>query len=270
MTRPDEALPRALPTSRVRAQRFLELYEEFGADFLSYSEFCDAFGLPYGYFRKLRSRSKDFEARCSRAEARWEKRDTEAPKTRAPANARRRWPKLELWKGIWLERYRETVDRIEACKMVDVTLDEVIAAMDSDAELAAGFDLIEREILARIEDQHRRDALRGRGAAANQVLRAARGGGERPPQRPGDQGETNEVRAAYRELMERLGSTTRGERTEPAFDSAEEPAVDPQHGADVAALSGDSVDELANDDFGEEEFDAGETAETSGSELAAP
>jgi hypothetical protein len=255
VARPNAESPRALPTSRVQKLRFLKLYEEFGADYPTLREFCDALGLSYGYFRKLRARDAEFIARCKRLEERWKHSDSTSPKSMAPVNARRRWPNLDYWKALWLERYRETVDRMQACEIVDRTWSDVEAELAQDLAFAGGRDQVDEEILARIEDQHRRDALRGRGAAANQVLRRAKPAEDAKEPPPGDY-TSDEAKRYYAELVAKLNASQVGERTEGAYDAPAEPAaapddgaaeIDPQHGINVTALAGDDVDELAND-----------------------
>lgn len=199
---PDELSPRKLPKSKVAGQRFLALYSKHGKDYDTYQQFCDAFSLKYGYFRKLRSQNEGFRQACEAIER---KPVPAEPSTHAPRLARARWPNLVTWQGLFIERYRETTDRLEACAMVDKYWSEVEQALRDDEAFAAAFKSVEDEFVVRVEDAKKRKALLGT-TAANDYLTAKgselgkRKKSEERPAAPGGGGSTV---TTYRELLER-------------------------------------------------------------------
>ena len=144
------------------------LFETHGELFETYRDFCDAVGLNYTYFRKQFSMDTEFREKIESIQERNRKR--KQPPSIVPVRARERWPNLDFWKGMFLEKYRECSDPMDAADLVDRVWKQIQEALDSDAEFKAGFSEIEEEIAVRVKAKHTKMALEGRGAAAKQFL----------------------------------------------------------------------------------------------------
>lgn len=239
---------RKIPERTVFLQKFLDYYRRYGANFPDAKQFCDAFDFNYSYYNKQKERDAAFAAALAQIDA---ERDTrKAETTLAPILARERWPALDFWKGIFLERYRETVDRMQAADMVMKTWSEIEAALETDPGFSAGFKEIEREIDIRAEDQHKRMAIEGKGSATLNLLTArgsplgkARGQaatGERPE--PGDFA-SEEARAFYAELFQRHHGTYASRVFEHTPDAAVllDEGQDEEGGSDVSPTAGSDL-----------------------------
>lgn len=161
---------RRVPKSILFKQRALYLYERHRGSYDTDMQFCDAFGLAYGRFRKLKSKSQVFRETLSRFDA--ERDNRCGPRTLAPARARSRWKHLDLWKGIFLETWREIQERMAAADAVDKTWSEIKRELAADPAFQAGYDEIQEELDIRVEDRFTKSAVAGKGSAPEKYLTA--------------------------------------------------------------------------------------------------
>lgn len=237
---------RKIPDRTVFIQKFLDSYRRYGGSFPDLTQFCDAFDFNIAYFNKIKERDPVFAAALAQIDK--ERGENKVETTLAPIFARERWPNLDFWKGIFLERYRETIDRMAAADMVFKTWAEIEAALDTDSGFKAGFDQIEREIEIRAEDQHKRMAIEGKGTATLNLLTSrgsplgkAKGGGAAPEGRPepGDF-DSDAARAFYSELYRRHhgGMSARVFEHPPDQEGLLDPGMAGEGGDDVPSETG--------------------------------
>jgi len=153
----------------------LDLWDRFGGDFTSITEFCSALGPANDFNDKwVRQRRKfhpDFKNAMDAITAKREQGYAKKTESRAHFLAQQRWPRLDRWKGIWIERFRESFSRRDACEMVNRTWSKVEKELAADPAFAEAYEEINREFLAAIEDAQVRSAAQGKGgASANAIL----------------------------------------------------------------------------------------------------
>lgn len=146
------------------------MWKEFGGNYPSIAEFGRSLGPANGFsdahIAKYRIADAKFKGSMDEiTEERSRRRDL-GTESKAPYLAQERWPNLERWKGIWIERYRETYKRLEACATVGKTLAEVERELDDDPLFMAGYDEVNREVVAAIEDAQVSLSAQGKGGAA--------------------------------------------------------------------------------------------------------
>lgn len=146
------------------------LYETHRHQFDSDADFCAATGLSYGYFRKQRSLEPEFRSALEEIDKKRERQSKRSAQAIIPIRARERWPALDFWKGVFLEKYRECCDPMEAADLVDKTWRQIEEELDKDASFKEGLEEIESEIAIRVKAMHTKMALSGKGAAAKQFL----------------------------------------------------------------------------------------------------
>lgn len=139
-------------------------------NFSSMRAFADAHGesggFDYDYLSRKRDRSKTFRRAMDEIKEEWSAKKLAAEsQSLAHDLAPERWPDLDSWKGVWLERYRETCDRDEANRMVSRTLSEVEDAMREDPEFEVAYEIVFSEFVAKAEDAKVRLATQGKGGA---------------------------------------------------------------------------------------------------------
>jgi len=158
MRDPDELVEAAqaarIPREAIKQRRCLDLWNEYGANFKDHVDFGNSLGPAHGFsgkdISKWMSRYPEFKAQMlSIEENRVLKKENES---RAHTLGQERWPMLKRWKGTWVERYRETSSRIEACKLVGKTWKEVKEELESDAEFKKAAETVDEEFLVTIED----------------------------------------------------------------------------------------------------------------------
>jgi hypothetical protein len=164
-----------LANVEVRQRRVLELYREFGGGYDSLTAFCNALGPINGFTAKWvllrRSKSKSFREALDKIAA--VRQTSDIVGSRAPDLAQQRWPHLIRWKGVWLERFRETKDRTQACELVNMTWDQVEAELDADEAFKEGYERVNRGFVVAVEDAQLRLAMSGKAgtaAAASTIL----------------------------------------------------------------------------------------------------
>lgn len=144
-----------------------DLWRRFGAGYSNLREFAEAHGEAGGFDYDMLNRKRTRKEFKARMDAIAEKFNPTSAKATEAARfydlAKARWPDLDRWKGIWLEKYRETCDRGEASDMVDKTISEVTEEIKQDAKFFEGWEKVQGEFLARAEDQRWRLALAGKG-----------------------------------------------------------------------------------------------------------
>lgn len=160
--------------NRAREQVVLKLYRTHGAQFGTVEEFCDAFGpandFNYTWFRKRKSTHRRFNELVTKIYEGFSAARVLKNVTMAPVLAAKRWPHLEEWKGTFLERFRETNDRVLSAEMVGRTWVEIELELEKDEQFRAGFSEVWDELVIKAEDSALRKAAAGLGGAASQAV----------------------------------------------------------------------------------------------------
>jgi hypothetical protein len=175
--------PAYQPTTatRERAERFLRAYEERGGAYNGAKPFCAAEKWPHEWMKALRYKWPAFRKQMDQIRGKHlavvkPAQGTAVVAVASPEIQRRaeeRYAHLSpAWKALWLETYRASVDRREACTHTGMTLEQVEAELAADEEFMAAFAAVDREHLVGLEDSLKRSGLAGRAEAQRAVLEA--------------------------------------------------------------------------------------------------
>jgi hypothetical protein len=161
--------------TRRRADEFLRAFEEFGARFKSYQEFCASpfakeRGLAgYHRVRMWRSRWETFRVAMDNIA----ERQTVGPGTTDVRRADTLFAELDQqWKRLFLERLRADGEHIVAAKALDMPWWEVEAALAADPAFVKAYQRVMHELLVTVEDKGRKASLEGKLSAVQGYLEA--------------------------------------------------------------------------------------------------
>lgn len=176
--KPPKKINRNLSKAVVRERRILELWETEAANCESMIQFCEIHGpankFGYNWLVEQRKKNPAFRERMDKLEVKARERQATGEQddilTRCTFLARARWQQLSPWKGVFLELYRETKDRLEAARLSNKTWTQVEAEIEVDAAFKAGYAEIFDELIVASDDAALRRAAKGLGGAQTQAV----------------------------------------------------------------------------------------------------
>lgn len=160
-----------------RQNEFLRLWSETGRGRMSIHEFCSKNGYPKSSVYQWRARDAAFRSKMDAVEVKVP--DPSPPKPLALSEADRiaklaakRWPDLPAWQRIYLEVWRDSVDRDTACRHVEREWREIREARKESKAFDQAAREIEEVFQVRVEDAEERAAIAGRAASTGRYLEA--------------------------------------------------------------------------------------------------
>lgn len=158
------------PTKRTSLliQRVIAAWREFGAGYPSFVSFCEGQGFSVESVRKARKAWPEFREQLDAIADGWKL----GKPTVDMDTLRLRYPGLDEWKQLWLEKWRTTSDRMEAADSLGKTWDDLEKELATDVAFAAAYARVEKELNVRVEDALAKNARAGRSASQSTFLEA--------------------------------------------------------------------------------------------------